>query len=45
MSKYKSNAIKPTLSIDFLKENEADLRAKFMEFMPDVINFVAKKKK
>lgn len=45
MSKYKTNAIKPTLSIDFLKENEGFLRAKFMEFMPDIINFVEQKKK
>ena len=39
MSNYKSSAIKPVLTIDFLKENEADLRYHFNQFMPAVISF------
>lgn len=39
MSVKKSSAIKPELSISFLKENEGEIRALFDEFMPEVIRF------
>lgn len=39
MSEKKSSAINPTLSIEFLKDNETVIRNQFDEFMPDVINF------
>ncbi len=45
MAQYKSKAIRPTLSIDFLRKNEDYLYVNFQQFMPDVIDFVAQKKK
>ena len=39
MERYKSSAIKPALSIEFLKTNEEHLRTQFDRFMPEVIQF------
>lgn len=39
MSAKKSSAIQPTLSIQFLKDNENIIRAQFNKFMPEVIKF------
>lgn len=41
MSRVKSDAINPDLSIAFLKENEDALRQNFHLFMPEVIAYVA----
>ena len=40
MSRYKTKAINPELSISFLKENEDVLRSGFNLFMPEAIEFV-----
>lgn len=37
MEHFKTNAIKPDLTIEFLKENEITLRKQFHAFMPEVI--------
>lgn len=42
MSKKKSSAINPELSIDFLHNNESIIREKFDDFMPEVIHFAEK---
>lgn len=44
MSRVKSDAIKPDLSIAFLKENEEALRHNFHLFMPEVIAYVAQRR-
>ncbi len=40
MSEYKTRAINPERTIDFLKSRETDLRSNFKLFMPEIIRYV-----